>query len=64
VELKFDVGVRFFGKGFVGMEAFYEKNVQPKAGWVDAWGRRQMQGSSQLGIMLLLGVVKEVAPLM
>lgn len=27
VDLKFDVGVRFFGKRLVGMDAFYEKNV-------------------------------------
>ena len=36
VDLKFDVGVRFFGKRLVGMEALCEKNVQPKAGWANA----------------------------
>ena len=42
--VEFDVGITLYGKGLVGLEAFYEKNVFPKTRHANAWGRKANVG--------------------
>ena len=61
--VEFDVGSRFVGKGIVGQDAFYEKNVRPKGGGQMHGVEGHMQRSSQCGTELLLEVVEKDLPI-